>query len=184
MDGRVGIVYNIPPEPPDPEACRWFEAGAVRFGLEYRDVTPEALEALYKDNPEHLAEMLENSPEGGFADCGVSIHVSGAADDHEYLRFDAFDADPHYHYVRPTGDQSHHNHWVPFDPVAGGDMLDFAFRSLRERLAPMLTEAGGERVAGDLDPAVQSPVIDEVEQLAYEVREKQRAATAGAGAAS
>ena len=53
-------------------------------------------------------------------------------------------------------------------------MLSFAIRSLRERLGPMLGEAGGEEVAAGLESAKQAQVIDEVERLAYTVRERQR----------
>ena len=169
---KYGVVYDILPEPPDPEATRWLPAGAVVFGLEYREVDPESLAAAYGDDPEELARVEALSPEGGYEACGVSIHVKSAHDGHEYLRFDAFDDDPHYHYVRPTG---RHNHWVPFDAVAGGDMLRFAFTCLRERLGPMLIEAGGEDVAAKLDPNEQAPRIDELERLAFAVRDRQRA---------
>lgn len=163
----VGIVYQVQPQPPEPENTRWFPAGAVTFGVEYRDVDPEALAASYADDPEGLAEIVAKSPEGGFSDTGVSIHVNGSDDGHEYLRFDMFDDDPHYHYVRPTGD---HNNVVPFDQVAHGDVLPFVFSSLRDRLDPMLRHAQGEGVADALDPAVQGPVIDEIEALARLVR--------------
>jgi hypothetical protein len=163
MTERVayGIVYNVQPEPFDPDHTDWIEAGAVRFGLESRVVDPERLREAYAGSAEDLAEIEKHSPEGGFSDAGLSIHVVGTADDHEYLRFDAFEGEPHYHYVRPGGD---HNHWVPFDPVAGGAMVDFALRSLRERLAPMLENAGGGTVARALDPAEQGPAIDELER--------------------
>lgn len=160
---KIGIVYRVQPEPPDPENCRWLDAGAVKLGLEYRELDPERLAAAYAGREEDLAEIEANSPEGGFYGSGVSIHVVGAADGHEYLRFDAFDGDPHYHYVRPSGD---YNHWIPFDSIAGGDMLSFAIRSLRERLGPMLREAGGEKIAALLDPAEQAPLIDEIERMA------------------
>jgi hypothetical protein len=174
-EARIGIVYQVQPEPPDPENCRWFDAGAIRLGLEYRDVDPDRLAQAYAGSKEDLAEILANSPDGGFSDSGMSIHVSGAEDGHEYLRFDAFEDDPHYHYVRPTGD---HNHWVPFDSIGGGDMLDFAFACLRERLPAMLTEAGGAPIAARLDGAKLAPVIDEVERLAYQIREEQGRAKA------
>jgi len=167
LSERLGIVYKMQPEPPHP-ACRWFDAGAVRLGVEYRDVDPEGLRQVYAGSAEDLAELQRHSPAGGFHDRGVSIHVVGAHDGHEYLRFDAFDDAPHYHYIRPTRD---HNHWVPFDPVAGGDPLAFALHSLRERLAPMLVEAGGETVAARLDPAVLVPAIDAVERAARQARE-------------
>ena len=166
---KVGIVYQMQPEPPDPDSCRWIEAGAVRLGLEYRVVDPERLAEAYAGSAEDLAELEAHSPEGGFHGAGVSIHVVGAADGHEYLRFDAFEDDPHYHYVRPSGD---HNHWVPFDPIAGGDILDFALRSLRERLGPMLCEAGGEKVAAQLETEKQAAAIDEIERLAREARQQ------------
>ena len=174
-EARIGIVYQVQPEPPDSENCRWFDAGAVKLGLEYRDVDPDRLAQAYAGSKEDLAEILANSPEGGFSDSGMSIHVNGAEDGHEYLRFDAFEDDPHYHYVRPTHD---HNHWVPFDSIAGGDMLKFAFACLRERLADMLTEAGGAAIAAQLDGAQQDSVIDQVERLAYQIREEQSKATA------
>ncbi len=168
---KIGIVYRVQPEPPDPDECRWFDAGAVRLGLEYRVLDPERLAEAFSKSEADLAEIEANSPEGGFFDSGVSIHVVGATDGHEYLRFDAFDADPHYHYVRPTGD---HNHWIPFDPIAGGDMLAFAIRCLRERLGSMLTQAGGQSVAARLNDVELGPVIDEIERLAFKIRDERR----------
>lgn len=162
---KIGIVYQMQPEPPEAANTTWLEAGAVRLGLEHRVVDPERLAEAYAGSAADLAELEAHSPDGGFHASGVSIHVVGSHDGHEYLRFDAFDDDPHYHYVRPSGD---HNHWVPFDPVAGGDVLAFAIRSLRERLAAMLREAGGEKVAEQLDPGEQGPAIDELERLAYQ----------------
>lgn len=156
---RYGIVYDVRPEPLDPAATTWVEAGAVRFGIESRNVTPESLRETYKDDPEGLAEIEANSPEGGFADEGVSIHVLGSEDGHEYLRFDAFAGDPHYHYIHRSGER---NHWVPFDDVAGGDMVEFALSCLRDRLPAMLSAAGGESLAARLDPSVQVPAVEEV----------------------
>ena len=80
-----------------------FAAGAVtlRRGVP-RPRSRESLDETYKDNPEHLAELREQSPEGGFADEGVTIHVFDADDGHEYLRFDVFDDEPHYHYIHNT----------------------------------------------------------------------------------
>lgn len=156
---RFGVVYEVQPEPLDPAATTWVEAGAVRFGIESRNVTPESLREAYRDDPEGLAEIEANSPEGGFSDEGVSIHVLGTEDGHEYLRFDAFAGDPHYHYIHRSGER---NHWVPFDDIAGGDVVEFALCCLRERLPAMLTAAGGESVARRLDASVQAPAVDEV----------------------
>jgi hypothetical protein len=166
---RVGIVYEVQPEPPDPDQTVWLDAGAIRLGLEPRVVDPERLREAYAGDEAALAEIEANQPEGGFHDSGVSIHVLGSDDGHEYLRFDAFQDDPHYHYVKPSGN---HNHWVPFDPISGGDILSFALRCLRERLDPMLRAAGGDAVADALDPASQAPVIDEIERRARALRDQ------------
>lgn len=171
MPAEIGIVYQVQPEPPDPDHCTEFPAGAVTFILEDREVDPASLAKSYAGNEAALAEIEKHSPDGGFYDCGVSVHVIGASDGHEYLRFDVFDGDPHYHYVRPSLD---HNHWVPFDAVAGGDMLPFVVSCLRERLAEMLTEAGGAAVAAELGNQDISPVIDRVAEAAFAARAHQR----------
>src|SRR5439155_873550 len=104
------------------------------------------------DGTEYMDELLERSPEGGFADEGVTIHVSETADKHEYLRFDCFDAEPHYHYIHKTPPGAEPvNNVIDFDVHAHGDMLPWAIRCLRERLPAMLTEAGKEPIFRHLD---------------------------------
>jgi len=172
---KYGIVYKVQPEPPDPAACTPFEAGAVTFVLEYRVVDAERLEKAYAGRPEDLAEIRKLSPEGGFSDTGVSIHVFGTQDHHEYLRFDVFQDDPHYHYVHPSGDR---NHWVPFDPIAGGDMFGFAMTCLRERLDSMLRFAGGSDLALTLDRKRIAPAVDALEKKARALQAEHRLAIA------
>ena len=174
---RVGVVYRVQPEPIDASSTEWFEAGPVRFGLESRHVTPEALREAYRDDPAALAEIEENSPEGGFSDDGVSIHVLGTSDGHEYLRFDVFAGDPHYHYIHRSGDR---NHWIPFDFVSSGDMEAFVLRCLRERLAPMLTEAGGADLAEGLDSRALGSAIDALALRLESVREDEPLGQGGA----
>ena len=107
----IGKVYAIPPQPVDPENTRWFAAGVITIGVEYRDVDPEGLVETYKDNPDQLAELIERSPEGGFSDEGVSLHVAETDGGHEYLRFDVFDDEPHYHYIhRSASDDREQRH--------------------------------------------------------------------------
>ena len=163
MEPRIGVTYNIPPEPPS-ERTTWLEAGALTIGVEYRDVDPEALVELYKDDPAQLQELLDKSPEGGFSDRGISIHVSETESGHEYLRFDVFEDEPHYHYVHPGPEVV--NNVVVFDSFAHGDMLPFAIRCLRERLPEMLARAGGGHLVDRLDAGVLGPVVDNVEKLA------------------
>ncbi len=164
---RIGVVYNMAPQPPSEADTRWFPAGVVTIGVEYRDVNPDDLLALYADDPAQLAELLEKSPEGGFSDNGVSIHVRGTADGHEYLRFDVFDDEPHYHYIHNTApDEEIVNNVVTFDTFAFGEMLPVAVRWLRERLPEMLPRAGGGHLVVGLEPATLDPVVDEVETVA------------------
>lgn len=165
---RVGIVYNVQPQPWVEDDTRWIDAGPLRFGVEWRDVDPAALLATYGEGTADMAEIVEKSPEGGFYDRGVSIHVCSSATGHEFLRFDAFDDDPHYHYVDTSGTS---NRVVPFDAVAGGPMLPWVLERLRTRL-PLMLEAAD---AGDLvteveryDATALARAIDEVARLAEE----------------
>ena len=172
---RIGVVYNMAPQPPSETDTQWFPAGVLTLGIEYRDVNPDDLLELYEDDPAQLAELLEKSPEGGFSDNGVSIHVRGADDGHEYLRFDVFDDEPHYHYIHNTAPgEEILNNVVTFDTFAFGDMLPVAIGWLRERLPEMLPRAGGGHLVDELDPDALGPVIDQVEQIARAARDDLR----------
>ena len=174
----IGKVYNIPPQPPDEANTRRLPAGVITFGVEYRDVDPASLAATYAENAAHLAELEEKSPEGGFFDEGVSLHVFSSEDGHEFLRFDVFDDEPHYHYVhKPGPDGEIVNNVVDFDAVALGDMLPWAIERLRTRLPEMLSEAGGGDLVGRLDAALVGKVLDEVHAMADEARAAHRAQT-------
>jgi hypothetical protein len=101
----------------------------------------------------------------------VSIHVWGSDDGHEYLRFDVFADEPHYHYVHNTGASGDVvNNVVDFDAVASGDMLPWALGCLRTRLPEMLRAAGGAAVAAAVDPALVARAVDDVARLANVVR--------------
>ena len=95
----------------------------------------------------------------------------GAEDGHEYLRFDMFDAEPHYHYVHRSDDVV--NNVIDFDTAAHGEMLPWVVQRLRTRLGDMLTEAGADDVASRLDPAVVSGVVDEIERMAVAAKRQQ-----------
>jgi len=173
----IGKVYGIPPQPPVEEHTRSFPAGAVSFGVEYRDLDPVSLEATYRDNPAHLDELRARSPDGGFSDEGVTIHVFDARDGHEYLRFDVFDDEPHYHYIHRTVDDVVVNNVVDFDVIAGGDMFAWAFERLRTRLRSMLEQAGGGDLAARLDTELIDGVLVDVEACAASARGQRRSAS-------
>ena len=160
----IGNTYAMPPQPPVAENTRTFEASNLSLGVEYRDLDPDGLFDTYKDNPAHLAEMLERSPEGGFTDEGVSLHVSDAATGHEYVRFDVFLDNPHYHYNH--GGPEIVNNVIEFDVIAHGDMLPWALDRIRTRLPEMLTEAGGGHLVAALDQGAVNRVVDQIAGIA------------------
>jgi len=171
----IGKVYTIPPQPPVPEHTHRMPAGNITIGVEYRRVDPASLQATYAGNDAHLAELFERWPGGGFTDEGVSIHVWGTDDGHEYLRFDVFDDDPHYHYNHLTGPGDEIvNSVIDFDAVALGDMLPWVLECLRTRLAPMLTEAGGAHLADSLDAVLIGDVLRDVDAMAERARAARR----------
>jgi hypothetical protein len=168
----IGKVYGIPPQPPVAEHTRYVPAGNVQIGIEYRSLDPESLVETYQHDPAQLAEMLEKSPEGGFTDEGVSLHVVGD-DGHEYVRFDVFEGEPHYHYNHPGPEVV--NNVIDFDTAAHGDMLPWALACLRTRLPEMLTEAGGGALVDALDQRAIDAAVDQIGALAAAARTTARA---------
>jgi hypothetical protein len=91
---------------------------AIKFGIEYRDL---------------------------LNDQGVCIHVLGDVsddDEHELLRFDCFDHEPHYHY----GPQKR-NQRLMLDKTTAGDSLDWTLQQIRDRLPDMIDRAGYPELA-------------------------------------
>ena len=163
-----GTTYTVPPIPPDPAHTTWVEGGGLRIGVEYRKVDPEALAATYGDSAADMAEIAEHSPEGGFDDQGISIHVVAVADDHEYVRFDVFDDEPHYHYVDKAAGT---NTVVDYDPVAHGAMKPWMLRQLRHGLGDMLRHAGAPDAADAVTAELGAEIADRVEAHLREIGE-------------
>jgi hypothetical protein len=110
--------YDRMPIPARAANTEYFEAGVIKIGVEYRVLT-DAVAAVAR-----LNLMASSGGETGrlteLDDCGVSLHVHGLADGEslEYLRFDCFQEEPHYHYV---GWSRKTNELLHIDPVADGD---------------------------------------------------------------
>ncbi len=168
----IGKVYAMNPQPPIEENTRYVDAGVVSIGVEYRNVDPDNLYDTYKDDPAQLAELEREMPAGGFVDEGVSLHVKAGDDGHEYVRFDVFDDDPHYHYIHRGPEIV--NNWIQYDVVANGDMLTWALDCIRHRLPQMLAEAGGAELVGSLDAAALARAVDEVRPMAEAARDAVR----------
>ena len=107
--------------------------GPVRFGIEYRD---------------------------DLSDQGVSIHALGDVDgtEAELLRFDCFDHQPHYHYGPEKRDER-----LMLDKTTEGEPLEWALKQLRERLPDMVSRAGYEDLAGQIDVKVIGTTLDQLE---------------------
>lgn len=164
---RLGIVYPLPPEPLDLEHTRFVDAGAIRVGVEYRDIDNASLRNAYAGDAKLAASLESVIGNKVVADRGVSLHVCGADDGHEYLRFDCFDGDPHYHYNhRVAPGATAVNHWIPFDRAACGEMLDWALTRIRSHLPEMLTEARGDHLVPALETAAIDEALIEVTRLA------------------
>ncbi|HUJ65614.1 MAG TPA: hypothetical protein VLX59_08770 [Acidimicrobiales bacterium] len=184
MRRDIGHHHPFPPEPIIDADTRYVDAGAVRIGVESRRIdgladrlratyTGTPFEAVFEEWRQNRAAAPDRPPTetAGMAALGggVSLHVIGVDDGHEYLRFDCLDGVPHYHYLRPwTQPEDCDNHAVDWDEVAHGPMLPWALSTLRTRVPEMLIEAGGAEVAARLDPVALRAAVDRVEALVEE----------------
>ena len=101
------------PIPPVEAQTAWFEAGPIRIGVEYRLLT----DAVAASNQLAAAAGDERGQTSELDDRGVALHVCGEQDGEwrEFLRFDCFVEDPHYHYVSWRAKA---NEMIHLDPVA------------------------------------------------------------------
>ena len=146
--------------PPLAANTRYFEAGPVAIGVEYRLITSDIVNANLEAASQELgtAHVPVTVPEDG----GVSLHVVDAATRAEYLRFDIFDGSPHYHYIHPGLYQVN----IPYDRAASGDMLDWVHRCLRYRLRDMLEFCGAWSAVARVDTARIEAVLPDVIEAA------------------
>jgi hypothetical protein len=169
------------------EEMRFVGAGAVTFGVIHREFTLESM-APYQHRP-GVQEIIDRINNEGFFDQGVSIYVFAAGTKNDYLRFDCFEVEPHYHYhhlyaLMVAGEAidmqyqklaghadsiSMNGYWhqVPFDSAANGDIRSWALDRLRTRLPQMLAEAGQPGLGDDVDMDLVRTALDEVETLVY-----------------
>jgi hypothetical protein len=151
-----GISFTIMPIPPVPEHCVPVEAGPATFVVESRLLTNKVLGAL-PDTPVDAGGTV-------YDDFGASVHVCDSADSAEYLRFDCFDSEPHYHYINPAKGE---NLICRIDEVAEGDPIAWTVGRLRDRLPEMLELAGAPQLAGTVreHPDQVAAAITEVADL-------------------
>jgi len=91
-------TFKFMPIPMIEHNAEWFDAGAVSFAVEVRV----------------LAGMGEASGEGAG---GGTIHEFSPDHQEEWVRFDCFDDEPHYHYLDQRA--KHNTVWTYDDAVNG-----------------------------------------------------------------
>ena len=157
--------YDSMPIPPVETQTEYIDAGVIRFGVEYRLLT----DAIAAASASVAASGGDAADPASFDDRGVSIHVFGSDDagSLEYLRFDCFAEDPHYHYVS-WRDRS--NEMLHLDPAADGDPLAWALERIRTRLPQMLERAGAAHIAARVDPRRVDEALPKIAEAAYRAR--------------
>jgi hypothetical protein len=116
-----------------------FEAGNLRFGLEYRE--------LPRIN-----------------DRGVAIHVLTdiAGQEVELLAFDCFENGPHYHYGPRNQDVR-----IYWDTTTSGETLRWTLNQFKNRkLKAMIERAGYPTIAAQVDEELVQQVLPRVEEKA------------------
>jgi len=156
--------YDIMPIPPIEAHSTRFAAGPLEIWVEYR-LLDDAIAAA------HTALQGYEGEVETIHDRGVSLHVFGEPQPGktpvEFLRFDCFDEDPHYHYVSY---ERRTNEMVHLERAAMGDPLDWALERIRTRLPQMLARAGGEALAARIDVAAVEAILPKVAECAYRAR--------------
>jgi len=161
--------YDRMPIPPVEAQTIWVDAGAVKIGVEYRLLTDAiaAANEVIAARGASLEAASVSSPVP-LDDRGVSLHVfSAGSAPQEFLRFDCFDEDPHYHYISWNAMS---NEMLHLDPIADGDPLAWALERIRTRLPQMLVRAGAADVAARVDPAEIERALPRVAEAAYRAR--------------
>jgi hypothetical protein len=172
-------AYSVMPIPPVEANTRWFSAGALRIGVQYRVLDDAVVAAT--DAQLGAANGTERGQTTGLDDRGVALHVCAEQDGEwrEFLRFDCFQEDPHYHYV---SHRERKNEMVHLDPIADGDALAWALERIRTRLPQMLARAGGADVVARLDARALEEALPRVAEAAYRARYATDAAAVRAAA--
>lgn len=136
---RRGLRFDRLPIPMIEEHCIRVAAGPVQLVVEARSLTNAIIDETYGG---------EVHADVAFDDGGATLHVCATADGLEHLRFDCFDAEPHYHYIDHVGGT---NTVVRIDEVAVGDPVAFTLSCVEHQLAEMLRHCGMGALADEVD---------------------------------
>lgn len=160
---------GLGPIPPRPEHTRWFPVGPLTIGVEHRSLDAEVLGEAFQDERRATldAAVADSHGDGVVEDGGVSLHVCDGDTGVEYLRFDCFEGDPHYHYIQGGT----YSITVPHDEDANGDALTWALGRLESRLPAMLRVAEAEHLAAALSDEALAAGLPAVRATARQAAE-------------
>jgi hypothetical protein len=149
-----------------PEHAVDIAAGPIKFVLESRFLADDLVQLQIHTDQEQDDYVTD--------DGGASVHVFGALDGLEHLRFDCFDRHPHYHYI--YNDREVGNLIVRFDQHAMGDPMEWTLSRLRLRLPEMLEYAEVPDLADAVraDPAAVAAGVEMVGQKLSDVDRRAR----------
>jgi hypothetical protein len=146
-----GQTFTFMPIPMIERNAEWFDAGPVSFAVEVR--------------------VLAGMDEAAGADAGGgTIHVFSPDHEEEWVRFDCFDDEPHYHYL----DQRAKTNTVwTYDDAVNGPITPWALSALRRNLPAILRSAGADRLAEAVErEGVDPGVFDQVEEALTRARDR------------
>lgn len=138
-----GQTFTFMPIPMIESNAEWIDAGPVSFAVEVRV----------------LAGMDEAAGAGAG---GGTIHVFSADHKEEWVRFDCFEDEPHYHYL----DQRRKLNTVwTYDDGVNGPMGPWAVSVLRRNLPSILRSAGADDIADAVErEGIDPSALDRVEE--------------------
>jgi hypothetical protein len=161
---QLGLSFQSPMIPLVHERCVSVPAGPLRFVVEARHLDDQAVAGNLRREATVPADQL-------FDDYGPTLHVFGAADGIEHLRFDCFANKPHYHYVREAGSV---NIVCRIDQHAEGDPVEWTIGRIRQRLPELLEYCGVTQLAEQVRAQEKQilAAVDDVAQLLREARQQ------------
>ena len=157
--------YDQMPIPAVKENTEIYLAGNIAIGVQFRVLTDEAIVDLELKT----ASGGERGKVTELDDQGVALHVFivDGSEMTECLRFDCFDDDPHYHFVNW---REMRNEMIHLDPVAHGDGLTWALKTIKERLPQMIDRALGAEADTKIDLVAVERILPLVTEAAFRAR--------------
>jgi len=165
---QLGRWFGVMPIPPIEAHCIPLPAGPLTFVIEPRQLTDALAGAALRAQG---VAATGGEPPLGLDDFGATLHVHGTDDGLEHLRFDCFENEPHYHYVRHAEGG---NLVCRIDQHAEGDPIAWTLDRLRTRLPEMLEFAGVPELATQARDEHDKvlAVLDDVAALLDQAREQ------------